>query len=241
MAAVLGRTQIQIKKTGVSTTVPDNPTARLMYYFDCICSCVEADNDPSIRRLRDFENRRTILSSEEEAQLLILCLALSPDKLIGSVLFPSEDISDGNEFYELSAVNTRLVVAQSLLIGGQQKRVKKIMMFKKVWIERNYLNPLLAFERGLTRPRALPSPSARPQLASPAPRRPPVARPVTTSRPSSTKPPAARSLATSPPAARPPAARPPAIRPPAARPPATRATPPSYARPKQRKRSCTIM
>ena len=31
MAAVLGRTQVQMKKTGVSVTVPDDPIACLMY------------------------------------------------------------------------------------------------------------------------------------------------------------------------------------------------------------------
>ena len=156
MAAVLGRTEVQIKKTGQTTTVPDNSTARLMYYLDCICSCVEPDDNPEIRRLRNYKNNYLSLSDEEEAKLLILCLALSPDKLIGTVLFPSEDLDSGNEFYELSAVSTKMVVAESLLIGGQQKRVQK--MFKKSWLENNFLNPLRSFERAHTRQRALPSP-----------------------------------------------------------------------------------
>ena len=160
MAAVLGRTEIQIKKTGVSTTIPNNPTAKLMYYFNCICSCVEADSDYSIRRLRDYKNYSS-LSSEEEAKLLILCLALSPDKLLGTILFPSENIECGNEFFELKAVSTKLVVAESLLIGGQQKKVQRIMMFKKSWIENFFLNPLRSFENGRTRQRALPAPQRR--------------------------------------------------------------------------------
>lgn len=160
MAAVLGRTEVQIKKTGSSTTVPNNPTAKLMYYLDCVCSCVEADDDPSIRRLRNYQNNYSSLSNEEEAKLLILCLALSPDKLIGTILFPSEEIEGKvNQFLELSAVSTKLVVAESLLVGGQQKKVQKIMMFKKSWIESYYLNPLRSFERGQRR--ALPSPPPR--------------------------------------------------------------------------------
>ena len=163
MAAVFGRTQIQVKKTGTACTVPDNPVAKLMYYFNCVCTCVEADEDSTIRRLRNYNNYSS-LSNEEEAQLLILCLALSPDKLIGSIFFPVEDVDlDGysNEFLELSAVSTRLVVADSLLIGGQQKRVKKIMMFKKSWIENYFLDPLRSFERR-SRP-ALPPPPRRQQ------------------------------------------------------------------------------
>ena len=157
MAAVFGRTQVQLKKTGVNVTIPDSPTAKLMYYFDCVCSCAEPDADSSIRRLRSYNNYSS-LSNEEQAKLLVLCLALSPDKLIGSIFFPAEDdaFESSNEFFELSAVSTRLVVAESLLIGGQQRKVQKIMMFKKRWIENNYLTPLRSFTEGSRR--ALPSP-----------------------------------------------------------------------------------
>lgn len=144
MAAMLGRTEIGIKKTGSSCTVPNSPVAKLMYYFNCACSCVEAEEDREIRRLKDYDNYHW-LSNEEEAKLLVLCLALSPDKLIGAIFFPSEDIDGSNEFFELSAVSTRLMVTDSLLVGGQRKKVRKIMMFKKVWMERNYIEPLKEF------------------------------------------------------------------------------------------------
>ena len=147
---------MEIKKTGVSCTVPDNPKAKLMYYFNCVCSCVEPGNDSTIRRLRDYDNYWS-LSNEEEAQLVILCLALSPDKLLGSVFFPAEDLDSANEFYKVSAVSTRMVVAESLLIGGQQKKVQSIMMFKKSWIEYYYINPLMSIERDSSSRRALPS------------------------------------------------------------------------------------
>ena len=151
MAAVLGRTQIEIKKTGTQTSVPDNPTAKLMYYLNCVLTCVEADKDSTMCRLTDYKNNYSSLSNEEEAMLLILCLALSPDKLIGSIFFPVEDSElDGlssNAFFEVKAVNTKLVVAESILIGGQQKKVQSIMMFKKRWIEDNYLDPLTSFQR----------------------------------------------------------------------------------------------
>ena len=168
MAAVLGRTQVQLRRTGATTTVPNSPTAKLMYYFNCVCSCVEPDSDASIRRLRNYENYSS-LSDEEEATLVVLCLALSPDKLIGSVFFPAgdSDLDSGNEFFEVSAVSTRLVVAESILVGGQQRRVRKIMMFKKSWIENNYIQPMLSLTGGSRR--ALPSP--RRPSPPPQPRR----------------------------------------------------------------------
>ena len=171
MAAVFGRTEVQLKKTGGPTTVPNSPRAKLMYYFDCVCSCVEAESDASIDRLRNYKENYSCLSNEEEAKLVILCLALSPDKLIGSIFFPAEDstFDRNNQFLELSAVSTKLVVAESILIGGQQKRVHTIMMFKMSWIENNYIEPIRSIVEGSSR--ALPSsqpPPARRSQPTPA-------------------------------------------------------------------------
>ena len=167
MAAIIGRTEIEIKKSpSTKADIPDNPIAKLMYYFNCICVCVEADDDPNIRRFRDYKNYYN-LSQQEKAQLLALCLALSPDKLIGSIFFAVDDDSDfgglTNHFFQVSAVSTKLIVAESLLIGGQQKKVRKIMKFKKSWVESYYLNPLRSISQGGQRSqqRALPAPRQR--------------------------------------------------------------------------------
>ena len=140
--ALLGKTEIRVQDTTQSTTVPDNPIAKLMYYFHCICSCVDADDTDSIRRLRDYKNYWR-LTSDEKSKLLALVLALSPDKLMGQIIFPTDDCGDGsNRFLKLSAVSTKLAVSESILIGGQRRKVQTIMMFKKCWIENNYIDPL---------------------------------------------------------------------------------------------------
>ena len=160
LAAHMGRLQISMKRTSVKTTVPNDPIAKLMYYFNCVCYCVEADSSDTVKRLKDYSNYHR-LTSEERAQLLVLVLALSPDKLIGTIFHPSNDCGEdsNNAFFELSAVKTDLVVTEHLLIGGQRKQIRKIMKFKKVWIERNYLEPLQEIQR-----------SSRPQLRAPPPR-----------------------------------------------------------------------
>ena len=147
----MGRTEIGIRKTGQTVTIPSNPKAKLMYYLNCVLACVDDSNDSDLRRLRDYENYQR-LTDEEEAKVLILCLALSPDKLIGTVFILNEDLDCNNEFFELSAVSTNLLVSESLLVGGQRKRVQKIMMFKKCWIENNYLNPLQSYQGQRQRP-----------------------------------------------------------------------------------------
>ena len=158
--AMLDRTQIGIKKTGTTCSVPNSPVAKMSYYFNCVCACVEADEDYEIRRLKNWENYYS-LSDEEETKLFVLCLALSPDKLIGTVFIPSEDIDSANEFFELSAVNTRMVVTDSLVVGGQRKRVRKIMMFKKSWLENNYLEPMKEYAERGSRRQAIRAPPPR--------------------------------------------------------------------------------
>ena len=155
MAALsVGRTEIGIKEFGSGVIVPTTPVAKLMYYFHCVCSCLEIEQDAEIRRLKNYQNQSS-LSSEDEEKLIVLCLALSPDKLIGAIFIPSEDIPYDNDFYEVSAVSTRMVVTESILVGGQRKRIRKVMMFRKCWIEENYLEPmkvLVERRRAIQRP-----------------------------------------------------------------------------------------
>ena len=171
MAAVLGRTQVQIRETGTTVSVPSDPIARLMYYFNCICACVEPDEDYTIRRLKDYRNYHR-LTSDEQAQLIALCLSLSPDKLMGTIFHPVESCgTSSNKFVELSAVKTNLVVTDSFLIGGQQKRIQSIMFLEKSWLDNNYIEPLKQIQRRLNPPpprRRSPPP---PRRRSPPPRR----------------------------------------------------------------------
>ena len=185
----MGRTEIGIRRTGHSTTIPDDPKAKLMYYLDCVLSCVDDSDDSDLRRLRDFRNYWH-LTDEEEAKVVVLCLALSPDKLIGTVFILNEDLDCSNEFFELSAVSTNLLVSESLLVGGQRKRVQKIMMFKKCWIENNYLNPLQLYQEQWQRPvrpapRPAITPTPRPAITpyTPRPTITPTPRPTITPTP----------------------------------------------------------
>ena len=147
MAAHMQRVQVHVKNTGVNVSVADDPIAKLMYYFSCVCSCVEPDSSDTIRRLRDHANYHR-LTSEERAQLLVMCLALSPDKLIGTIFHPTDDCGDSsNKFLELSAIKTDVVVTDSLLVGGQRKKIQSIMLFEKSWMENYYIEPLRSIQR----------------------------------------------------------------------------------------------
>jgi hypothetical protein len=48
----------------------------------------------------------------------------------------------GNKFYDLEAVRHNLLIAGSVMIGGQNKQVTKIMTFKMSWLRNNWTNPM---------------------------------------------------------------------------------------------------
>ncbi|KAK2553996.1 hypothetical protein P5673_024706 [Acropora cervicornis] len=88
----------------------------------------------------------------ETDALLAMVILFSPDKLMGKVFFPDEDCGGRtNQFFELSSVSHMLAVTDNILIGGERKRVAKVMLFKMSWLENNYLTPLRSFEGRLQR------------------------------------------------------------------------------------------
>lgn len=163
MAALIGE-KVGIKDTSCSATVPVTPTAKLMYYLNCVAYVIQLNN-PNLSRLRDYK-RYYLLNDAEIDSLLVLILLFSPDELIGKVFFPSEDCGGStNQFFELSSVTHMLAVSSNVLIGGERKKVANIMFFKRSWLENNYISPLRSFEGRLQRlarglPGRAPSPPA---------------------------------------------------------------------------------
>ena len=170
MASLIGE-RVGIKPMGTKVTVPGNPTAKLMYYLDCVAIVIQLDN-PNLNRLRNY-GAYHLLSDTEIDALLALVLLFSPDELIGKVFFPSEDCGGSrNKFLELSSVTHMVAVSNNVLTGGERKRVAKIMLFKRCWLEDNYISPLLVFQGRLQRlARGLPgrAPSAPRALLSSTP------------------------------------------------------------------------
>ena len=172
MAFIGQRQEVGVREIGRRVTVPQNSTARLMYYLDCVAVVIELDS-PNLRRLRDYTNY-FLLSDAEIDALLALVILFSPDEMIGRVFFPSEDCGGfSNQFFELSAVSHVLAVSDNILIGGERRRVAKVMLFKRAWIDTNYISPIRSFQSRLRRmARGLPgrAPSDRdPLLPSTSP------------------------------------------------------------------------
>jgi hypothetical protein len=143
MAFAIGRDQVSIERDSVPATVPDNDTARLMYYLGCVVSVIDCDADEDIRRFTRYSNWAS-LSSDERDLLVILCYRFSPDVFEGKVFFQSDALAgnSGNAFYKISQVRHRLVAAESVVIAGRSRRVNKIMAYKMIWIRTYYLEPM---------------------------------------------------------------------------------------------------
>lgn len=157
MAAAFGRLQLQIERTGSSTTVPNNNKARLMYYLDCICTLLDLGSDASnLRRLRDYNNYFR-LTDDETNELILLCALVSPTLLLNKCLFQDDDMcgDSSNRFYKIHAIRHRMLVANSIMIGGQSRSVNKIMCFKMCWLTRYYIEPMEHFKRQLEYQRAV--------------------------------------------------------------------------------------
>jgi hypothetical protein len=148
------QTEYGIRSIGNSVTVPNDPRARLMYYLNCICFVLEIDDDSNIQRLRDFNSYYSISTVGEKRALIYCCGLLSPDILEGKCIFNQEGLPDSsNKFLELSKVQTSLAVTSNILIGGQIRRVTKIMLYEMQWLRAYYLNPLRDLIQEIETPR----------------------------------------------------------------------------------------
>lgn len=145
MAGILNQNQDEIKGLTVSTTIPDNDVAKLMYYLSCVCTTIICDDDDeNTRRLTNYTNWEE-LSIEDQKLLINLCYTFSPDVIEDKVFFHNRELCTqfDNQFYEIHSVHhQQLVAAESIDIADRTYPVAKIMAYKMDWMQKNYLQPL---------------------------------------------------------------------------------------------------
>ncbi|XP_060604234.1 uncharacterized protein LOC132757063 [Ruditapes philippinarum] len=108
-----------------------------------MCSVLKLDDNPDVNRLRQYHNYYMLTQSDTNL-LISLCLLLKPDVLLNKCIFQDDNICGdcNNEFFDLETVRNNLLVAGSIMIGGQQKRVSKIMAFKMSWLQLYWIDPM---------------------------------------------------------------------------------------------------
>ena len=142
--AFVQRNRFGFKDVGHTVNVPNNDVAKLMYYFSCVCSAIECDMTPQMRRFANYNNYMH-MSINEVRQLIALCYMFSPDVFNDKVFFQSDALcgNSPNNFYEISQVSNNLLAVSSIIIAGQSRRVKQIMTYKMSWMRNYYLEPML--------------------------------------------------------------------------------------------------
>ncbi|KAL3863091.1 hypothetical protein ACJMK2_004867 [Sinanodonta woodiana] len=145
--ALLRRTELGVRDIGHNVAVPNDPRAKLMYYLSCMTTVLDLNDDPDLYRLTNYD--AYFLSEDNTARLLTLCLLLSPEVLLNKCIFQDDEMCEDseNKFYEISAVRKQLLLTNSIIIGGQQRAVHKIMTFKMSWLETYWREPIKALLR----------------------------------------------------------------------------------------------
>ena len=145
--AYLERQQFRFRDTTTEANVPNNDIAKLMYYLNCVCYCIDY-NDNDIRRFTNYSNWRS-LSDEEDKMVYYLALTLHPNLFIDKVFFHNVALSGNMQgrFYEIGQISHQMVVVPSLVIAGRTCEVHKILAFKEIWLTENYIDPIKRLQR----------------------------------------------------------------------------------------------
>ena len=152
MAVVLIGKKDELTDISVKVTVPQNDTAKLMYYLLSVSLVVNLETlEDNIARLTDYNNHY-LLTNDEKVKLLSLCKQFSPDVLDDKCFFHLDEIRGDlpNRFFLLNSTETAFVAAESVSIGAITVSVKTIMVYKMSWKIQYYTNPMYqaqCFER----------------------------------------------------------------------------------------------
>lgn len=133
-------------RIGGAANVPDNPRARLMYYFSCVAGCLDMDkSDEEVKELTDYKNFKN-LRKESRRMLTLLCNMYSPAVLKGKCFFHDEKLSGGkNKFFkpkEVTSFGFEVETTKTVTIDDEEMEIKEIMVYGKNWIIKYWENPI---------------------------------------------------------------------------------------------------
>ncbi|KAL3863097.1 hypothetical protein ACJMK2_004873 [Sinanodonta woodiana] len=172
--AVREERQTRLTDTTVPANIPADPRAKLMYYLKSICYVLNlTDVHPGVKRLTEYHHYD--LSRKDIDTLIKLCELLSPHKLENKCIFEYADLSanTSNRFYDVDEIRQQVLSATttanasiaalvgksplfasatatsslSIVLGGETYRIGKIMIYRRIWIQKNYFTPMQLLRR----------------------------------------------------------------------------------------------
>lgn len=129
--------------SGIFEPLPDHMGARLMFYLHCVHKVMDIRDADTIEKLIDYEHF-VRLSSSEVDKLVIMAIALAPDRLLNKCFIENDELCGDllNEFYHKDELEDAIKVYDFIRIGNESRYVYKIMCFKKQFLHDNYYEPL---------------------------------------------------------------------------------------------------
>lgn len=143
------RLSVGVRETGCPRRVAANDVARLMYYLHCVTVRLGMDvlQDHLVK-----DTRWARLTAADTDAVYRAALVLSPDQFLHTVLFQDATGAycggDGNQFVELTAVTDAVSVTLTQTLRGQRRQARRVMFFRRAWLDAYYLEPL---RRGASR------------------------------------------------------------------------------------------
>lgn len=130
-----------------SEDVPNNDTAKLMYYIKAVSQVLDLINERKFEILTDHQKYYR-LSDEEIDRLVLLCVLFNPQALQNKCMFENDKFCEKNKFIisDVSSVPEKIHVRESIYIGGKVRSVNNVMYVGSCFIKFFYSKPMEFFE-----------------------------------------------------------------------------------------------
>ena len=142
MSLTLGYKSLKVEDNTVEVHIPDNDTAKLMYYLSCVSTVIMYDK---ANKLTDYKNY-DLLTIDEMADVYACAILLNPKMFLDAGIFIINPnlLTRGlcNQFYKITDSRVGVHVNQEIAVGGVSVKVLQIMVCEESWINRNYIRPL---------------------------------------------------------------------------------------------------
>ena len=159
---VAQRNELTIKDTSISTSVPQNATAKLLYYLNCInyiIKLVELNYDEVdytfVSMVTDYKNCQPwTMTNQEKQKILRVARAFSPNILEDKIFFRVTVLGgdSSNTFFEIDSSEITVAATDEVVIGGLSKKIHKIMLYKSDWLQKYYYDAIRDLDRELGQP-----------------------------------------------------------------------------------------
>jgi hypothetical protein len=132
--ALVGGRQVQVEEIGKRTNIPENPTARIMYYLRCVKTTTSLDIPDRLVNFNKWNN----LSPQETALVFLLAVRFSPQVMarswrhvFGMTQVESVPPGSRNRFFEVTDRQVAAFANEEVIVAGQRVRVKQGQSFTR--------------------------------------------------------------------------------------------------------------